>query len=168
MYLHDFSPEGDQQLAFRITLQVVGKVQPAENRNANVSVPSFFPPQLSFSFEAGRRCQTGEGSFEFTTNNGERIFRIVSDAIQNLPSAEKPANKPKNSKKADPVPQSMDDMCVYSAVNHTPSDSAGQDAMLSSGPKQRSLKKLTPTFRTTSLMLVWLNEGKCLHLRYKI
>ncbi|KAL7846836.1 hypothetical protein SRHO_G00218160 [Serrasalmus rhombeus] len=114
-------------------------------------IRKFGQDRLSFSFEAGRRCQTGEGSFEFTTNNGESIFRIISDAIQNLPSAEKPANKPKNSKKADPAPQSMDDTCVYSTVNHTSSDCAGQDAMLSSGPKQRSIKKLTPNFRSLSL-----------------
>ncbi|KAL0182342.1 hypothetical protein M9458_021717, partial [Cirrhinus mrigala] len=40
---------------------------------------------MSFSFEAGRRCESGEGNFEFATHQGERLFNVVSAAIQNLP-----------------------------------------------------------------------------------
>ncbi|KAI4875231.1 hypothetical protein NFI96_010701 [Prochilodus magdalenae] len=114
-------------------------------------IRKFGQDRLSFSFEAGRRCQTGEGNFEFTTTNGDRIFKIVSDAIQSLPQSEKPKSKPKKAEKVEPVPQSMDDSCVYSTVHHTPVDSAGQDGMPSSGQKQHPIKKLTPTFRSLSL-----------------
>uniref|UniRef100_A0A673MZ35 Docking protein 3-like n=1 Tax=Sinocyclocheilus rhinocerous TaxID=307959 RepID=A0A673MZ35_9TELE len=48
-------------------------------------VRKFGQDMLSFSFEAGRRCESGEGNFEFATHQGERLFNIVSAAIQNLP-----------------------------------------------------------------------------------
>lgn len=44
--------------------------------------------QSSFSFEAGRRCPSGEGSFEFDTKQGNLLFKAVEDAIsrqQTLP-----------------------------------------------------------------------------------
>lgn len=37
--------------------------------------------QASFSFEAGRRCPSGEGSFEFDTKQGNLLFKAVEDAI---------------------------------------------------------------------------------------
>ncbi|XP_072514455.1 docking protein 3 [Salminus brasiliensis] len=114
-------------------------------------IRKFGQDKLSFSFEAGRRCETGEGNFEFTTNQGDRIFKIVSAAIQTLPQSEKPGSKPKPAEKVEPVPQSMEDTCVYSTVNHTPYESAGQEGRFSPGPKQRQIKKLTPTFRSLSL-----------------
>ncbi|XP_021327921.2 docking protein 1 [Danio rerio] len=48
-------------------------------------VRKFGQDTLSFSFEAGRRCESGEGNFEFATHQGERLFNAVSAAIQNLP-----------------------------------------------------------------------------------
>ncbi|RXN19925.1 docking 3-like protein [Labeo rohita] len=48
-------------------------------------VRKFGQDMLSFSFEAGRRCESGEGNFEFATHQGERLFNVVSAAIQNLP-----------------------------------------------------------------------------------
>uniref|UniRef100_A0A672H172 IRS-type PTB domain-containing protein n=1 Tax=Salarias fasciatus TaxID=181472 RepID=A0A672H172_SALFA len=35
----------------------------------------------SFSFEAGRRCVSGEGSFEFQTRRGNQLFQAVDAAI---------------------------------------------------------------------------------------
>ncbi|XP_035496804.1 docking protein 2 [Scophthalmus maximus] len=35
----------------------------------------------SFSFEAGRRCASGEGSFEFDTKHGNILFQVVEAAI---------------------------------------------------------------------------------------
>ncbi|XP_062817268.1 docking protein 2 [Anolis carolinensis] len=35
-----------------------------------------------FSFEAGRRCSSGEGSFEFVTPQGKEIVRIIEGAIE--------------------------------------------------------------------------------------
>ncbi|KAA0703851.1 Docking protein 2 [Triplophysa tibetana] len=48
-------------------------------------VRKFGRDTLSFNFEAGRRCESGEGNFEFATHQGEQIFCIVSEAIQHLP-----------------------------------------------------------------------------------
>ncbi|XP_051539112.1 docking protein 1-like [Myxocyprinus asiaticus] len=48
-------------------------------------VRKFGQDTLSFSFEAGRRCDSGEGNFEFATHQGERLFNVVSAAIHNLP-----------------------------------------------------------------------------------
>lgn len=41
----------------------------------------FFFLQSSFSFEAGRRCESGEGSFEFDTKQGNLLFLAVEAAI---------------------------------------------------------------------------------------
>lgn len=37
--------------------------------------------QASFSFEAGRRCPSGEGGFEFDTKQGNLLFKAVEAAI---------------------------------------------------------------------------------------
>ncbi|XP_076859480.1 docking protein 2 isoform X2 [Brachyhypopomus gauderio] len=37
--------------------------------------------KMTFSFEAGRRCDSGEGSFEFDTKQGNAIFQYIEAAI---------------------------------------------------------------------------------------
>ncbi|KAJ7993801.1 hypothetical protein DPEC_G00258490 [Dallia pectoralis] len=37
--------------------------------------------KVTFSFEAGRRCDSGEGSFEFETKQGNMLFQAVESAI---------------------------------------------------------------------------------------
>ncbi|XP_021230387.1 docking protein 2 [Numida meleagris] len=37
--------------------------------------------QVTFSFEAGRRCASGEGNFEFETRQGNEIFQVIESAI---------------------------------------------------------------------------------------
>uniref|UniRef100_A0A8C5G215 Docking protein 2-like n=1 Tax=Gouania willdenowi TaxID=441366 RepID=A0A8C5G215_GOUWI len=37
--------------------------------------------KTSFSFEAGRRCDSGEGSFEFDTRQGNLLFQAIEGAI---------------------------------------------------------------------------------------
>ncbi|XP_071585290.1 docking protein 2 [Heliangelus exortis] len=37
--------------------------------------------KVTFSFEAGRRCVSGEGSFEFETGQGNEIFQAIESAI---------------------------------------------------------------------------------------
>uniref|UniRef100_A0A8C4JL93 Docking protein 2 n=1 Tax=Dromaius novaehollandiae TaxID=8790 RepID=A0A8C4JL93_DRONO len=38
--------------------------------------------KVTFSFEAGRRCASGEGSFEFETRQGNEIFQVIEAAIE--------------------------------------------------------------------------------------
>ncbi|KAG7282353.1 hypothetical protein CRUP_029674, partial [Coryphaenoides rupestris] len=38
--------------------------------------------KTSFSFEAGRRCESGEGSFEFDTRQGNELFQALDMAIK--------------------------------------------------------------------------------------
>lgn len=37
---------------------------------------------MTFSFEAGRRCASGEGNFEFDTRQGNEIFQAIEAAIE--------------------------------------------------------------------------------------
>ncbi|XP_068776940.1 docking protein 2 isoform X2 [Struthio camelus] len=37
--------------------------------------------KVTFSFEAGRRCASGEGNFEFETRRGNEIFQVIESAI---------------------------------------------------------------------------------------
>ncbi|XP_054434740.1 docking protein 2 [Pteronotus mesoamericanus] len=46
--------------------------------------------KVTFSFEAGRRCASGEGNFEFKTQQGDEIFLALEEAI----SAQKNAAPP--------------------------------------------------------------------------
>ncbi|XP_070690681.1 docking protein 2 isoform X2 [Pempheris klunzingeri] len=59
----------------------------------------------TFSFEAGRRCESGEGGFEFDTKQGNVLFQTVEAAI-NLQRISRPLR------------QAVDG--VYSMVNETP------------------------------------------------
>ncbi|XP_056364592.1 docking protein 2 [Oenanthe melanoleuca] len=38
--------------------------------------------KVTFSFEAGRRCASGEGNFEFDTRQGDEIFAAIEAAIE--------------------------------------------------------------------------------------
>uniref|UniRef100_A0A8C3XFW5 IRS-type PTB domain-containing protein n=1 Tax=Cyanoderma ruficeps TaxID=181631 RepID=A0A8C3XFW5_9PASS len=42
----------------------------------------FFHLSVTFSFEAGRRCASGEGNFEFDTRQGNEIFQAIEAAIE--------------------------------------------------------------------------------------
>ncbi|TRY65437.1 hypothetical protein DNTS_008768 [Danionella cerebrum] len=77
-------------------------------------IRKFGQDMLSFSFEAGRRCESGEGNFEFATHQGERLFNVVSAAIQNLPkqSMAKPISFDQAEQSR--VPENMDDDIIRS------------------------------------------------------
>lgn len=46
-----------------------------------IDLTLFFCLQCTFSFEAGRRCDSGEGNFEFDTKEGNFLFQAVEAAI---------------------------------------------------------------------------------------
>uniref|UniRef100_A0A8C2P268 Docking protein 2 n=1 Tax=Capra hircus TaxID=9925 RepID=A0A8C2P268_CAPHI len=56
--------------------------------------------KVTFSFEAGRRCVSGEGNFEFETRQGNEIFLALEEAI----SAQKNATSPGPQTQPVPVP----------------------------------------------------------------
>ncbi|XP_067289095.1 docking protein 1 [Pseudorasbora parva] len=116
-------------------------------------VRKFGQDTLSFSFEAGRRCESGEGNFEFATHQGERLFNVVSAAIQNLP---RPSTVKPNS--IDHAEQSRDQETVATveACDYT-IESQGSD-LLPEGKMQRALqhpsKMLNPAWRSFSLSVI--------------
>uniref|UniRef100_A0A8C3X3W9 Docking protein 2 n=1 Tax=Catagonus wagneri TaxID=51154 RepID=A0A8C3X3W9_9CETA len=50
--------------------------------------------KVTFSFEAGRRCISGEGSFEFETRQGNEIFLALEEAISAQKNATPPGPQP--------------------------------------------------------------------------
>ncbi|XP_073413218.1 docking protein 2 isoform X1 [Dendrobates tinctorius] len=72
------------------TLLAEGKCLSLRDRQAGNVIFSWPYPYLRrfgrdktmFSFEAGRRCSSGEGNFEFETANGSHIFNAIESAIK--------------------------------------------------------------------------------------
>lgn len=63
--------------------------------------------KVTFSFEAGRRCASGEGSFEFETRQGNEIFSALEEAI----SAQKNAGPaPAAARPESPYAQPLDSL----------------------------------------------------------
>ncbi|XP_003272877.1 docking protein 2 isoform X1 [Nomascus leucogenys] len=50
--------------------------------------------KVTFSFEAGRRCVSGEGNFEFETRQGNEIFLALEEAISAQKNAAPPTPQP--------------------------------------------------------------------------
>ncbi|XP_077008806.1 docking protein 2 isoform X2 [Tamandua tetradactyla] len=50
--------------------------------------------KVTFSFEAGRRCVSGEGNFEFETRQGNEIFLALEEAISAQKNAASPGAHP--------------------------------------------------------------------------
>ncbi|KAL0969936.1 hypothetical protein UPYG_G00234770 [Umbra pygmaea] len=61
--------------------------------------------KVMFSFEAGRRCDSGPGNFTFETKQGNEIFMIVEQAIQSqkVLAEERHLSNPLNSLECDPA-----------------------------------------------------------------
>ncbi|XP_062870761.1 docking protein 3 [Trichomycterus rosablanca] len=68
-------------------------------------VRKFGQDPTCFNFEAGRRCESGEGYFEFTTPHGEHLFNIVSGAIQNVPPQDESGTRPKERRVTNTPPE---------------------------------------------------------------
>lgn len=87
--------------------------------------PNCEPPllQVMFSFEAGRRCDSGPGNFSFETKQGTEIFALVDQAIQSQKAlAEDHHLSGSNSFDPD-CPASL--MNVHNAVSGTASTDGG-------------------------------------------
>lgn len=54
--------------------------------------------KATFSFEAGRRCASGEGNFEFDTRQGNEIFQAIEAAIEVQRGREEPPGEGKGPK----------------------------------------------------------------------
>ncbi|KAI7793241.1 docking protein 5 [Triplophysa rosa] len=104
-------------------------------------VRKFGQDTLSFSFEAGRRCESGEGNFEFATHQGEQIFCIVSEAIQHLPKT----SAAKQSGSTHEVQSTEITDRIYDDIN--PSDRSCPSQQLVQHPS----KKLSASTRSLSL-----------------
>uniref|UniRef100_A0A8C8A7T6 Docking protein 2 n=1 Tax=Otus sunia TaxID=257818 RepID=A0A8C8A7T6_9STRI len=57
--------------------------------------------KATFSFEAGRRCASGEGNFEFETRQGNEIFQVIESAINVSPGTGEPSGAFLPSRSAD-------------------------------------------------------------------
>ncbi|XP_047011315.1 docking protein 2 isoform X2 [Ictalurus punctatus] len=96
--------------------------------------------KTTFSFEAGRRCDSGEGNFEFDTKQGNTIFQHVEAAInvqrasflQQQPSSGAPTlQPPKISPPAEDNPST-----IYSMLSETP----GKEKAKQSSPHRTRLE----------------------------
>ncbi|KAH0622994.1 hypothetical protein JD844_030879 [Phrynosoma platyrhinos] len=62
-------------------LSSLGNLLGPERERPSLSCPLTPAPKVVFSFEAGRRCPSGEGSFEFVTPHGKEIIQLIEEAI---------------------------------------------------------------------------------------
>ncbi|XP_026857596.2 docking protein 2 [Electrophorus electricus] len=118
-------------------------------------IRKFGQDMLSFSFEAGRRCESGEGCFEFTTSHGNRLFSSIEDAIKNLPNLQQPGTKHASTKKHQekkdkPITQNSQERAAtreYSTVHHVPLSAAesSEKSQLDSMFKSLSLGSSEPS-----------------------
>ncbi|KAJ8380013.1 hypothetical protein SKAU_G00007910 [Synaphobranchus kaupii] len=74
--------------------------------------------KVTFSFEAGRRCDTGEGNFEFETKQGNCLFQAVETAINLQKNTFARHRQASGGVDMDPVPRPplMVDSSVYSTI----------------------------------------------------
>uniref|UniRef100_A0A8C4S2U3 Docking protein 2 n=1 Tax=Erpetoichthys calabaricus TaxID=27687 RepID=A0A8C4S2U3_ERPCA len=86
--------------------------------------------KTTFSFEAGRRCTSGEGNFEFETKHGGLIFQAIESAIQVKKSVVPEQKMPPPSSEGDVQvpPRSLPSVKegFYSTINEWPSDNLNQ------------------------------------------
>ncbi|XP_051973629.1 docking protein 6-like [Xyrauchen texanus] len=117
-------------------------------------IRKFGQDALSFSFEAGRRCESGEGNFEFATHQGERLFTVVCAAIQNVPRSSTAQHSRLSRVDQSIVQETMATDETYD--NTTVALSLKQSDCLPVGDMQRAVQKqrspmLNPTLRSFSL-----------------
>uniref|UniRef100_A0A8C6SJ44 Docking protein 2 n=1 Tax=Neogobius melanostomus TaxID=47308 RepID=A0A8C6SJ44_9GOBI len=103
----------------------------------------------TFSFEAGRRCDSGEGNFEFDTKLGNALFFAVETAINHqrsfIPQRQAsmgPDTHPPISRSLPPRPEELDP--VYSLVNDSNMQLTHKDRDSSSPSQRPHLCRLEP------------------------
>ncbi|KAG5280570.1 hypothetical protein AALO_G00061640 [Alosa alosa] len=88
--------------------------------------------KMTFSFEAGRRCQSGEGNFEFETKQGNEIFQAVEAAINlqrpTMPRRQASGGVSAQEKETPAAPPAVtvEDRRIYSTVDERQVGQAGQ------------------------------------------
>ncbi|KAG7331960.1 hypothetical protein KOW79_003794 [Hemibagrus wyckioides] len=102
--------------------------------------------KTTFSFEAGRRCDSGEGNFEFDTKQGNSIFQSVEAAINLQKAGISQQQSSNGTRETLPMPQppkvtppTEDGSTVYSMLSET----AMKDKARQSPPHRSRLE--TPT-----------------------
>ncbi|KAL6456212.1 hypothetical protein MHYP_G00347540 [Metynnis hypsauchen] len=70
-----------------------------------------------FSFEAGRRCDSGEGVFEFDTNQGNTIFQYVESAVDQAAKTQTQRSQPRKHKH---IYDYIDESAITSTFSHHP------------------------------------------------
>ncbi|XP_066570581.1 docking protein 2 isoform X2 [Amia ocellicauda] len=99
--------------------------------------------KVTFSFEAGRRCESGEGNFEFDTKNGNALFQAIELAINVQKSSfanhKKAPAGPEEDHVASPRSHGGGNGGIYSLVN----DAAGEIQERSAEALTSGVKSLT-------------------------
>ncbi|XP_017539525.1 uncharacterized protein LOC108412130 [Pygocentrus nattereri] len=81
------------------------------------SLRSYGRDKTMFSFEAGRRCDSGQGVFEFDTNQGNTIYQYVESAINQVLKAQTQRSQPRKHKH---VYEQIDESGITSTFSHHP------------------------------------------------
>ncbi|KAL2092301.1 hypothetical protein ACEWY4_012099 [Coilia grayii] len=94
--------------------------------------------RMTFSFEAGRRCESGEGNFEFETKQGNEIFQAVEKAINlqrpTMPRRQTSGGASSQEKDAPAPPAApAGDYRIYNMVNN---NQPGQTGRLGRSPPE--------------------------------
>ncbi|XP_076139539.1 uncharacterized protein LOC143122643 [Alosa pseudoharengus] len=115
-------------------------------------VRKFGQDTSTFSFEAGRRCESGEGVFEFTTSRADSLFRIINTAITFAQGTQRPCLHSSQSLSVEHAPEPDTLTAQVNVYDYQVPESAPPPPTQSIPPKpDRQLKRLSPSFRSLSL-----------------
>lgn len=121
----------------------------------SLSLRSLFYFQSTFSFEAGRRCESGQGVFEFSTSRADSLFRIINTAISAAQETQRPCLQPTRSLPAERAPETdtltaQVNVCSHQGPESMPPPPLPPTQGIPPKP-DRQLKRLSPSFRSLSL-----------------
>ncbi|XP_035642297.1 docking protein 2 [Oncorhynchus keta] len=109
--------------------------------------------KVTFSFEAGRRCDSGEGSFEFDTKQGNMLFHALESAINLQRSAGLPLRQASGGQEMDPGPRLLPagEPGVYSTVNEALQRDGSSPPHLPQAKLEPPLEKLLTGVKSLTL-----------------